>query len=108
MSLRLSKLSNSDRAELNQALARKTIIPGMPKLESLPKGKSTKIRAAFAGKDSINIEQFNARLKEMKIGDMPKQHSNATATANANRDQYVHRKSSKRAFIDAYLKSKHL
>jgi hypothetical protein len=45
----------------------------------------------------------------MKIGkDAPKQHSNATATANANRDQYVKRKSSKRAFMDAYLKSKHL
>ena len=108
LSLRLSKLSNSERAELNQALAGKTIIPGMPKLESFPKGKSTKIGAVFAGKDSINIQQFNARLKEMKMEDMPKQHSNATATANANRDQYVQRKSSKRAFMDAYLKSKHL
>jgi hypothetical protein len=66
------KLSNSERAELNQALAGKTIIPGMPKLESFPKGKSTKIGAVFAGKDSIDIQQFNARLKEMKIGDMPK------------------------------------
>jgi hypothetical protein len=108
LSLRLSKLSNSERAELNQALAGKTIIPGMPKLESFPKGKSTKIGAVFAGKDSINIQQFNARLKKMKMEDMPKQHSTATATANANRDQYVKRKSSKRAFMDAYLKSKHL
>jgi hypothetical protein len=109
LSLRLSKLSNSERAKLNQALAGKIIIPDMPKLESFPKGKSTKIEAVFAGKDSINIEQFNARLKKMKIGkDAPKQHSNATATANANRDQYVKRKSSKRAFMDAYLKSKHL
>lgn len=108
LSLRLSKLSNSERAELNQALAGKITIPGMPKLESLPKGKSTKIGAVFAGKDSIDIQQFNARLKEMKIGDIPKQHSTATSTANANRDQYVKRKSSKRAFMDAYLKSKHL
>jgi hypothetical protein len=108
LSLRLGKLSSSQRAELNQALAGKTVIPGMPKLESLPKGKSTKIRAVFAGRDAIDIQQFNAKLKEMKIEDIPEQHGPAIATANANRDQYLKRKSSKRAFMDAYLKSKHL
>ena len=109
LSLRLSKLSNSQREELYRALAGKIVLPGMPKLEPLPKGQSTKIRAAVAGKDAVNIQEFNARLKEMKIGDMSKQYSAASAAApSANRDQYVKRKAAKRAFMDAYLKSKHL
>jgi len=39
---------------------------------------------------------------------MSKRYGNTTATANSNQNQYVQRKLSKRAFIDAYLKSKHL
>ena len=72
LSLRISKLNNQEKMELNQALAGKTVIPDMPKLESIPKGKSTKIGAVFAGKDSINIQQFNAQVKKMKIQDMSK------------------------------------
>ena len=106
--LRISKLNNQEKTELHEALTGKIIIPGMPRLEPIPKGKSTQIGAVFAGKDSINIQQFNAQLKKMKIQDMSKRYGNTTATANSNQNQYVQMKLSKRAFIDAYLKSKHL
>jgi hypothetical protein len=107
LSVRLSKLNNTEKMELNQALAGKTIIPGMPNIESIPQKKSTRITAISAGKDSINIQQFNAQLKNMTIQNMSKLNSNITATAHPNQNQYVQRKLLKREFIDAYLKSKH-
>ena len=108
LSLRFIKLSNQEKLELHQALDGKIVIPSMPRLESIPKGNSTKMSAAFAGKDSINLQQFNAQLTKMKIGDMSKKYSKVVPAANPNQNQYVQRKSSKRAFIDAYLKSKHI
>ena len=105
--VRISKLNNQEKMELYQALSGKIVIPGMPELESTVKGKSIKARAVFAGKDSINIQQFNAQLKEMKIKNMSNQYSNITASANTHQKQYVQRKLWKRAFIEAYLKSKH-
>jgi len=108
LSLRISKLNNQEKMELHQALSGKTIIPDMPKLESIPKGESTKIGAVSAGKDSINIQQFNAQLEKMEIQDMSKKYSKLNPTANPNQNKYAQRKLMKRAFIDAYLKSKHL
>jgi len=106
LSLRLDKLTIPEKMELHQALTGKIIIPGMPKLESIPKGKSYRIAAVFAEKDSINIQQFNAQLRKMKIRDMPKKYSTVITTANPNQTQYAQRKLLKRAFMDAYLKSK--
>jgi hypothetical protein len=108
LTIRLSKLSGDERKELTQALAGKTDIPGMPKLEPIPKGKSTTIAAADAGKDSINIEQFNAQLKKMKIQTEPNNSNSFTPPAGISKNLYAQRKMSKRAFIDAYLKSKNM
>ena len=108
LALRLSKLSKQEKMELHQALDGEVIIPGMPRLEPIPKGRSIKIRGVAAGKDSINTQEFIAQLKRMKIGDMSKQYSNVVTSTKPNQSQYVQRKSLKREFIDAYLKSKHL
>ncbi len=105
--VRISKLNKQEKMELYEAVAGKTIVPGMPKLELIPKGKSTKIAAVFAGKDSINLQQFNARLRKMKIGDLSK-NSTSLPVAGPNQSIYIQRRQSKRAFIDAYLKSKQL
>ncbi|HXS38435.1 MAG TPA: hypothetical protein VN721_17160 [Flavipsychrobacter sp.] len=108
MSLRIGKLNDKEKKELYQALTGKIILPNMPKLESIPKGRSTKMGAVFAGKDSINIQQFNAQLRKMKIQNMPRQHGKVLSTANTTQNRYTQRKLSKRAFINAYLKSKNL
>jgi len=106
-SIRFNKLNSQQQMELHQALAGKIILPGMPKLEEIPKGKSTKITAVFAGKDSVNTQQFNAQLRKMKIGDLSKT-SKLFTVSDPNQSAYIQRKQSKRAFIDAYLKSKQL
>lgn len=106
--IRLSKLNSQEQMELHQAINGKIVIPGMPKLASIQKEKSTKIGASFAGKDSINLQQFNTQVRKMKIGDMSNKYSKVAPAANPNQNQYVQRKSSKREFIDAYLKNKHL
>jgi hypothetical protein len=108
LAMRINKLNKEEKTELSQALSGKKTIPGMPKIQSTPKGKSTAIRAVKAGKDSVNVQQFNARLKNMKIKDMSKNYRNITSTFNPNRTQYVQRKFLKRELIEAYLKSKHL
>ncbi|HEV7232578.1 MAG TPA: hypothetical protein VGO45_14675 [Bacteroidia bacterium] len=108
LSLRASKLSKEDIKELNQALAGKTTIPGMPKLEFIAKGKSAKIGAVAAGKDSVDLQQFNAQVQKMKIGDTPWKFDKKERSENHNPSSYAQRKLLKLAYMDAYLRSKHL
>lgn len=107
LSIRFSKLNSQEQKELHQALTGKIILSNLPKLEVIQKGKSTKIAAAFAGKDSINTKQFNAQIRKMRLGGMSNTYTKVQTTASPHQSQYVLRKSSKRAFIDAYLQSKH-
>lgn len=105
---RVGKLNNDERQELKQALAGKTVIPGMPALEQIPKRKNINMRATEAGKDSINVKQFDAQVKKMKIQTMPAINTKVPPSASLNTNLYAERKMSRRAFIDAYLKSKHI
>jgi hypothetical protein len=107
---RVSKLNNREKQELHQALLGKITLPGMPKIEPIPKGKSIKIEAIPAEKDSINIQQFNAQVKKMTKRDMAKRYSKyASPVANPNSgNDYVQRKLLKDELIEAYLKSKNL
>ena len=106
--LRISKLNNLEKIELHQALTGKIVLPAMPPLEPIAKGKSTRLGSVPAGKDSIDMQQFNAQVKELKIQELSARYSKAIPAANLDQKEYVQRKLLKREYIDAYLKSKHL